>query len=401
MRALFRWFARPLLVLTGVFGLAGCLFRSSPAARPSPVSLETREILGESRPSASYYRDRSRLEELGPAFDTVLVALINDRSAKTLARANALVLLADRRSPVALPTLERVLLTSDEEALRAASVTGLQRLASESEIAAGAIRGAVSDPSRIVRLTALQALDVQDVAVMRALLAREEDRAVRAVAEQLLFLAESRGAPLAVDVGGVYQTAALRGEPRLRFRPTGYDATSGTTRGDLLVELPQNRRVPLARKVGMIGGVIPAFFAPDRKAVVYETDDGIWVQQLKRPDTRFIGEGLAPRPIPFTDDFVFLREVPSSRRQTGWGTDLRYTVLRANFRGGVPEPLGELRAVIPRGAPASHTPVRQMVVGETPEGFVLRGPDMSWFPIRPPFGENPAAPIEPDPKMNP
>jgi HEAT repeat protein len=66
---------------------------------------------------------------MGPEVDAVLVALARDPRARPVARANALVLLADRGSPIAFTTLQRALLTEEVEMLRSAAVLALQRLA--------------------------------------------------------------------------------------------------------------------------------------------------------------------------------------------------------------------------------------------------------------------------------
>jgi hypothetical protein len=89
-----------------------------------------------------------------------------------------------------------------------------------------------------------------------------------------------------------------------------------------------------------------------------------------------VGPGVSPRPIPFTDRFVFLREVPGSRRVVNGATQTEYAVMRAAFDGGAPELVGGLRAAARPGAPP---PVRTIVIGEAREGFVLRGEGVGSF----------------------
>lgn len=388
----------PVPAVLALLLLAGC-FHGEPAVVPPPQRLtnEVREILSNDRPSPAFYRSRGRLERMGTEIDPVLVALVNDPDADATVRSNALLLLADRRAPAAVPVLRRVLLTSDDEALRSTAIVGLQRFASESPQAANAIRAAINDPSSRVRLSVLQALDVEDVALIRSLLAREEDRQVRAVAKELVALAESRGAALPPEGDGTYRTTVPDGEPQIVFQPTWTDTAAGIAVGALWVEIPQSRLIPLAQRVEVVAGVVPAFFSQDRSAVVFEADREIRVRNLKTGATRVLGSGIAPRIIPFTDRFVYLSERSAVRRETGQGTELSYTVLGSAFTGGGPDRLGTMDALATGALHAAASPARWMVVGETPEGFVLRGENMSTFLLPNPFhGTTPPPRRRPD-----
>ena len=125
--------------------------------------------------------------------------------------------------------------------------------------------------------------------------------------------------------------------------------------------------------------VVPAFFSPDRARVVSEADRQIHVVDLRSRERLDFGVGVAPRPVPFSDDFVFLRLVSESPRADG-GTELGYEVHRASFTGGS-EQIGELQALARPEQHGNYSPVRWMVVGETPEGFVLRGDGISTFKL--------------------
>lgn len=389
--------AGPAPALLGLLLLSGC-FHGQPAVVPAPQRLtnEVREILSSDRPSPAFYRSRSRLERMGTEIDPVLVALVDDPDADATVRANALLLLADRRAPAAVPVLRRVLLTSDDENLRSTAIVGLQRFAAESPQAANAIRAAVNDPSARVRLSVLQALDVEDVALIRSLLAREEDGQVRAVARELVALAESRGAALPPNGDGTLRSTVPDGEPQIVFQPTWTDSAAGIAVGALWVEVPPRRLVPLAQRVEVVAGVVPAFFSQDRSAVVFEAEREIRVRNLKTGATRLLGSGIAPRIIPFTDRFVYLAEQASARRETPRGTELWYVVLGSAFAGGGPDRLGTLSALATGALHGGASPARWMVVGETPEGFVLRGENTSRFLLPNPFRGTGPAPRRPD-----
>ncbi len=363
-----------LIAAAALVGTSGCALRAhSDLPAPLAFTAEVHRILSTDLLSPGYYDALNRLEGMGPEVDAVLVALAHSPEARTTARANALILLADRRSPAAIGALRQALLTSNIEMLRSAAVLGLQRLAPTSDTAANLIRSAVGDRARTVRLSALQALDIRDVGMIRRVLAMEKDPEVRQVAMQLIALAESRGAPLGADEQGVLRTTGFGTDPRLAFRTSRAAPASGHAVGDLRVEISQARDVPLGFGIEVVGNVVPAFFSPDRSKVVYEIDREIQVLDLVSRAVSSLGPGIAPRLIPFTYQFVFLRERPETRRAIPDGTEIRYAVYRASFLDGEVTQIGELMAVARPDLHANYSPVRWMVVGESPEGFALRG----------------------------
>lgn len=367
-----------LAALAAMLALPGCasLFRRTPPPQPSTPRLMTdvARVLDVDEPSPGFYRRRARLEVMGPELDRVLALLIEGKDTRDNVRANAVTLLADRAGPGAAAVLQRVLAARGDEAVRAAAAAGLQRFVADSPAVKQAIRAALRDPSERVRLAALQGMDVEDVEFIRAMIPREENRQVRTVARQLVTLFEARGAPLLKDPRGDLRTTGDDSVPRIVFHPTGADAASGTTTGALWVELPGGHQlVPLAPRVDVVADVVPAFFDSQRRVVVFEGDGQVQVRDLRTGATRGVGAGIAPRPIPFTDRFVFLRA-----SGTGPG-EQEYTVLRATFAGGVAEPIGTLRATL-RAA-------RTLVVGEAADGFVLRGEGVTPFLLPGPYGQ--------------
>ncbi|MBW3630149.1 MAG: sister chromatid cohesion protein PDS5 [Gemmatimonadetes bacterium] len=362
--------------------------------------LTVRELLSEDQTRATYHEMRTRVQDMGPEVDAVLLALARDRAVNLVVRSNALVLLAERRAPGAFSVLERALRPDQPARLRAAAVLGLQRLLAVTPDAMRLIRGALQDRSRTVRLNALTALDVTDVETVRAMLERERDPEVREVAMQLVGIAEARGAPLATDRRGALRTTSSALDAQIVFRPAQADPASGLALGDLRLELPGALDVPLTSNARAMGGVVPAFFSADHAQVVFEDDGQIRVIEIPTRNIRSVGPGIAPRVIPFSNSFVFLRELPPARAAPG--DEMRYSVFRAEFGGGAAEVIGELRATIPAGAPPGYSPVRRMVVAETLDGSVLRGegittfllPAISGEPVRPvAFATTVAAPL--------
>lgn len=371
---------RSLLTVAAVASLPACAPQRSPDL-PAPMQLfsEVRDMLAVSEPSPEYYRARTQLDSMGPEVDAVLVAIARDPENRPVARSNALMMLADRRSPAAIPVLRRILLGGERESLRASAVLALQRLAPEEPEAANLIRTAVADRSRTVRLNALQALDVGDVEMIRSVLETERDTEVRRVGLQLVALAEARGAPLARDRRGALRTAGAETDPQIVFRPVQTDSTTTISLGDLRIELPNAPDIPLAPMAEVVAGVVPAFFSPDRRRVVYEADRQIRVMDLQSRESIAIGPGVAPRILPFSREFTYLSPLSRTPRDDGT-TELTYRVYRASF-DGASDPIGEIQALARPDRYGNYSPVRWMVVAETPEGFVLRGDGISPFQL--------------------
>jgi hypothetical protein len=315
---------------------------------------------------------------MGPEVDSVLVALVEDVRARTEARADALLLLSDRQSPLALPSLERAL-QYDSERLRAAAVQGLGQLSAQSNLALELIRRATTDRSRTVRLSALQGLDVRDVETVRAVLERERDPEVKRVALQLARLAESRGAPLARDARGALRSAAADAEPQIVFRPVFFDSLTGVFEGDLRIELSDRPDIPLAASATVISGVVPAFFSPDRSSVVVEDNGVIKVYDVTSAEGTTIGAGMAPRPVPFTYQFIFVRERERFRAPGAIDTEVLYDVYQSSYSGASPELIGQTTATLRGEFHGGESPVRWMVVDEQDDGFVLRGENLRVF----------------------
>jgi hypothetical protein len=364
------------VLLPALLALGGCLHRRTPPLSESAqFQLAIRELLDEDETTARYHEMRTRVQDMGPEVDAVLLALARDRAVNAVVRANALILLAERRAPGAFAALERALRSDQPYRLRAAAVLGLQRLTTVTADAMRLIRGALADPHRTVRLNALTALDVTDVHTIRAMLARERDPEVREVAMQLVAIAEARGAPLAADRRGAFRTTGSGLDPQIVFRPGPTDPATGLSVGDLRVELPGVLDVPLTDRAVALDGVVPAFFSSDHARVVFEDEGQIRVIDIPTRNIRAVGQGIAPRVIPFSDHFVFLREGTRGAQSP----EVRYAVFRANFAGGAPEEIGQVTATVPAGSPAGFSPVRRMVVAETLDGSVLRAEGMGSF----------------------
>jgi hypothetical protein len=376
--------ARGALALAGLAALGGCVLLQPPPppryGNPLFVNQVVR-ILNVDEPSPAFYRERARLEVMGPELDAVLIGLVEDEGVDENVRANAVLLLAERGAGGSMELIRRQLTSSSSDMVRAAAVRALQRFAPDSVGARNALRAAAGDPSALVRLNVLQRLDVEDAPLIRHLLAREDDARVRTIARQLLELLEARGARLVRDPRGDLRTSGREDAPQIVFQPTWRDAQGGVEVGALWVEMPgQPSLVPLAQDVEVVDDVVPAFFDVGRSLVAYESAREIRVRDLRTGGTRTLGAGVAPRVIPFTDHIVYVRQQAGGWQPVEDGAMVTYDVVRAGLAGGEPQVIGTLRAHVRTAVRRGASPVRWMVVGEARNGFVLRAPG-----ITPPF----------------
>ena len=127
--------------------------------------------------------------------------------------------------------------------------------------------------------------------------------------------------------------------------------------------------------------VVPAFFSPDRSAVVAEAEGEIRVYQIADRSIRAVAEGMAPRLVPFSDQFVFVRERSTIHDPLTSVRRILYDVYRSSFEDPEVEWIGDLRAVSQDDINDGVSPVRWMVVTEAGEGFVLRGENVETFPL--------------------
>ncbi|HEX2081054.1 MAG TPA: HEAT repeat domain-containing protein [Longimicrobium sp.] len=381
--------ARGALALAGLAALGGCalLQPSAPPRYGNRLFVnQVVRILDVEEPSPAFYRERARLEVMGPELDAVLIGLVEDEGVDENVRANAVILLADRRAQGSMELVRRQLAGSGSDLVRAAAVRALQRFAADSAGARNALRAAAGDPSPLVRLNVLQRLDVEDAPLIRDLLAREDDARVRTIARQLLELLEARGAQLVRDPRGDLRTSGREDAPQIVFNPTWRDSLGGVEVGALWVELPgQPTLVPLAQDVEVVDDVVPAFFDVGRSLVAFEAGREIRIRDLRTGGTRVVGPGVAPRVIPFTDRIVYVRQQADGWRPVEDGAMVTYDVMRVGLTGGEPEVIGTLEAHVRTDVRRGASPVRWMVVGEARNGFVLRAPGMTTFVLPGPF----------------
>src|SRR5690606_27847940 len=115
-----------------------------------------------------------------------------------------------------------------------------------------------------------------------------------------------------------------------------------------------------------------------------EIDGEIAVVHIGTGTIRTVGSGTAPRPIPFSNQFVFLRERPNGQFSTVDGIARTYDVFLGAFNAPGAESIGSLRAVSRSDVNGGASPVAWMVVAEAGDGSGLRGDNIESFPLAAP-----------------
>jgi len=323
-----------------------------------------------------------------PVTDT-LVAIADDSAMHPLLRANALLLLG-RREPGRHLLLVGMALDEPDERIQLAAVGVLREVLDVQPTAAMRLLAvALRSPSATVQARVLETIVARDAQVLRDYIGRAPPPQLLRVARDLLAVAEERGAPLPpVDAAGRLERTgpaghSLRYEPRTRW-PDGVSVGA-------LTLLPQGATpVPLG-DVEVAGSVIPAFFSADGRFLVWEADRTIRVRDVAGGAVRDAGPGIAPRPMPFTPDFLFLREIEGARTVLRAGTRIQYEVLRAPFEvapgdNTAPAIFTGLAANTSMTLNGSASPVRWMRVIELSNGvFALAGEGMDTTRLPDPF----------------
>jgi hypothetical protein len=314
-------------------------------------------------------------------FDARLGAVASDSSAPPLIRSNAILLLADRRTATMDVYLD--VLSATDDRVRAAGIVALRPFLNRWGSASGLVRKALHDSSTLVQAKALEILGDTYIDDLRAYAKRTNDGDLRKIAEDLIRTAEERGAPLVPDSAGTLQRTTLTGQ-QITFKMTREWAQWAVAEGELRVAQPGKPAVRISDSVEVVRNVVPAFVSADGKYLIYEASRSIHVRELESGKDRRVGDGIAPRLVPFTETFVYLQPLKVEKaRQAG---SIRYSVVQVPFVDGPSKPIGELAAEVKQEVNGSASPARWMRVRENDGKFAIEGEMIERFPLPDPFG---------------
>ncbi len=324
------------------------------------------------------------LASIDPEFDLKLGRLLSEATAPPLIRTNAILLLGDRRAPGLMPYLNA--LSDQDERVRAAAVVALKNNLSESRDLEGLVRGALEDRSTLVQTKALEALADLDVSTLRAYLARTTDTTLRQIATDLVSAAENRGAPLMVkDSTGRMEHTGPEGRV-LIFKPTSRWPQWESSAGEVFVTTGKRDTTRVSGNVEAVANVVPAFFSIDGHYLVYETAREIHVRDLQTGADRLVGAGIAPRLLPFSESFVYLRQ-KGQATTSGINTSFKYEVVRGWFAEARDKVTGEVTVNASFERKGYYSPARWMRIRESSGAFFLYGESMDLFRLPDPFTE--------------
>lgn len=300
------------------------------------------------------------------------------------ARYNAVRIIGERRAAAQLPAL-RAAATDPDPRVRAAVVVAAARIAEKNGEGRSLVEAALVDRAAEVQAKALELIGTSNLPLLRGFLARHDTGEIATIARSLVRVAEERGAPLAGDSAGALRRVLDEGVT-LRFQPVRRLPEANAAIGTLTVT-PRQGAAFSVDSIEVVQNVVPAFFSADARHIVYERGRSIHVRDLQTGATRALGPGIAPRPRPFTGDFVFMREVAGSRGEVRDRIRVRYEVVRAGFAAESPAPsvLGAIDAFSQMRLNGGFAPVRWMRVIENEGAFTLEAEGMETFRLPDPF----------------
>jgi hypothetical protein len=317
-------------------------------------------------------------ERTGWELTDTLAEIIEDRALHPQLRANAVWLLGKMHAVQPVAQLKPLLEDPDERVRLAVVAAAGESLPDRHESAMAVLRHALNDPSPDVQARVLEAMTDRDIDLLRAWLRRPPVTQLIPIVQDLVAAAEERGAPLEPDASGVLQRTSPVGHT-LTFRPVKQWPEWRIAYGELALRTAQNATVVLGNDLEVVQDVVPAFFSGDGRFLVYEKARRIIVREMATGTERTLGRGIAPRPIPFTEDFVFAREIEDARTEERAGSRLQYELVRESFAMLANDTTGEIIGLMATNVSfdvaGAASPVRWMRVQEKSDGsgFQLTG----------------------------
>jgi hypothetical protein len=336
------------------------------------------------QPELSEAKTDSLIERLGLDFYERLATISEDTTAPWMVRVNALRVLSQHRIATELPTFATALSTKDERVRISAAASMRDFLPIRPEATVELLAFALKDKSARVQSAALEVLSDRDADVLRAYLPNAASPALRGIALDLIRASEERGFALTGDSAGVLTRSGPNGST-LTFRPTTRWPQWEAAVGDLILTLPKQQPVVVARGVEQVGNVVPAFFTANDSTLVYEVNREIRARNVATGADIKLADGIAPRVLPFSNVVIFLRDRPKDARPTRDGSTLHYDVMRIPATGGTADLTGSLTTSVSHGRRGSYSPARWFRIIENEGNFYLSGENMEPFLLPSPF----------------
>lgn len=386
-------FRRTALLAAIAAGLVatGCAARSAPPANVAAVAAQgDPRLYGllDATPLPQARRDSidAYVAEHGRHADELLAQAAEDPGAPVGVRINALLVLSERTAVLQLPVF-RAALDDRDERVRAMAVSAMRRfMETRPDDALQLARRGLRDPSPDVQAQALHVVGERDAALLRDYERTAATTELRTIARDLVRVAEERGAPLSGrDGGGVLGRDTPHGYT-LTFTARTHWPRWDAAVGDVSIERPGAPTVTIT-DVEAVAGVVPVFLSPEGEHAVYERGRQVVVRTLGSGAERVLGPGIAPRGLPFTDRFVYVREQPGARTEVRHVTRIRYDVVMGGFAADAEDAvLGDITALATFERHGGYASVRWMRVEDRGGTFFLAGEGTDTFTLPDPFG---------------
>ena len=360
---------RRFVALSFVLALAACT-GSEPAAEPVTPATPAERLHAILATPITYRQD-----SLYQAFQTeqqsnmllLLPELALDSSADPLARANAVL----RMGAVPMLAFQVYAMTIEDPdpRVRGATLGVVGPLATRAPDEAIPIlaRGLV-DPEMGIQAKALQELRDRDLDLLRYYIAQNPPAELREIAEQTIRNSLAWGAPLEPETDGTLRRVTPSGV-ELILRPDTsfprYDHVIGT----LSVATAGRAPRAIADSVEAVASVIPAVVDATGRYVAVEASRRLEVHDLESAAVRVVGSGVAPRPLPFTPDYLYFREIGRFPAPDGW--TVRYELMRAPFGAGDGAPFDTVNLPVHTGTRGGLSPLRWARIYDRGTAFVV------------------------------
>ena len=305
--------------------------------------------------------------EQGADILLLLPVLALDSSADPLARANAVLRMG------AVPLLDfdvyRRTIEDPDPRVRGATlgVVGGFALTAAGEAMPILARGLI-DPEIGIQAKALQELRDRDLDLLRFYIGRNPPAELRNIAIETIRHAQAWGAPLEPEADGTLRRTTPSGA-ELVFRPDTVFRDWELAIGTLTVVRSGAAPRLIADSVEVVANVIPAVVDATGGYVAIETSRRIEVHDLESGAVRQLGPGIAPRPLPFTTDFLFFREI--DRMYMPDGARIVYEFMRAPFESGSPVAFDEAPVPLQASRRGYLSPLRWARIHDRGTAFVV------------------------------